>query len=253
MTMGKYIYAIIDAAREKIYDEPSGLNGAVIHTISQGLIAAVVSDMPDKKIRPERRNLAAHNLVIKQLMEDLPSVLPVKFGTLADSTGSVRDLLHDNSDTLIVELDKVRGRVEMGLHVILDVPNVFEYMVNSHPELSSLRDRVYGKPHGPSQMDQIELGSMFDRLLNKERERYTSKVVDVLDSRCADIRQNPPRDGEVMNLACLVDRNAQQAFEQGVCEAANLFDNNFSFDFNGPWAPHNFVNVRLTEASNVSA
>jgi hypothetical protein len=253
MTMGKYIYAVIDAAGDKSYDEPAGLNGAVVHTISHGRITAVVSDMPDKRIRPERRNLAAHNAIIKLLVSEENSVLPVKFGTLADSPKSVRELLRENNDTLLIELDKVRGRVEMGLHVKLDVPNVFEYMVNSQPELGALRDRVYGKQRGPSQMDQIELGSLFDRLLNKERERYTAAVMEVLDSRCADIRQNPPRDGEVMNLACLVDRNAQQAFEQGVCEAANLFDNNFSFDFNGPWAPHNFVDVNLTEASYVSS
>ena len=48
-----------------------------------------------------------------------------------------------------------------------------------------------------------------------------------------------------MHLACLVERGAQKAFEDGVFEAANRFDNNFSFDFNGPWAPHHFVNVAL--------
>ncbi len=253
MTMGKYIYAVIDVVGDKIYDEPCGLNGAVLHTISCGQITAVVSDLVDKRIRPERKNLAAHNSVIKHLMGEVPSLLPVKFGTLANSAEAVRELLRENNDTLVAELDKVRGRVEMGLHVKLDVANVFEYMVNSQPELGALRDRVYGRQRGPTQMDQIELGSMFDRLLSKERERYTDAVIAVLGIRCADIKQNPPRDGEVMNLACLVDRDAQQAFEDGVCEAANLFDSNFSFDFNGPWAPHNFVDVNLTEASYVSA
>lgn len=253
MTMGKYIYAVIDAVGDKIYDDLVGLDGAVVHTISHGPLAAVVSDMPERRIRPERKNLAAHNSVVKRLMDEVLGVLPVKFGTLADSSKSVRELLRGNNDTLVMELEKVRGKVEMGLHVKLDVPNIFEYMVNSQPELSALRDRVYGKQHGPSQMDQIELGSMFDRLLNKERERYTAAVVEVLGRSCADIKQNPPRDGEVMNLACLVDRNNQMEFESSVCEAANLFDNNFSFDFNGPWAPHNFVDANLTEASHVSS
>ena len=253
MAMGKYIYAVIDADGDKIYDGPIGLDGAVVHTISQGSISAVVSDMPDKRIRPERKNLASHNSIIKLLMAKENSVLPVKFGTLANSSKSVRELLLENTDTLIVELAKVRGRVEMGLHVKLDVPNVFEYMVNSQPELGEFRDRVYGKQRGPTKMDQIELGSMFERLLNKERERYAAAVVAVLSQRCAEIKENPPRDGEVMNLACLVDRDGQQSFEDGICEAANLFDNNFSFDFNGPWAPHNFVDVNLSESANVSS
>jgi hypothetical protein len=94
-------------------------------------------------------------------------------------------------------------------------------------------------------MDQIELGSLFDRLMNKERARYTAAVMQVLEPHCADTKQNPPREGEVMHLACLVDRGAMKGFENAVFEAANLFDNNFSFDFNGPWAPHNFVDVNL--------
>lgn len=251
--MGKYIYAVIDTTEDKIYDELLGLDAAVVHTISLDSITAVVSDMQDKRIRPERKNLAAHNSVIKSLMSAENSVLPVKFGTLADSLESVRELLRENNDQLVIELDRVRGRVEMGLHVKLDVPNVFEYMVNSQPELSDFRDRVYGKQRGPTQMDQIELGSMFDRLLNKERERYTTAVVAVLSQHCADIKENSPRDGEVMNLACLVGRDAQQSFEDSICEAANLFDHNFSFDFNGPWAPHNFVDINLSESAYVSS
>jgi len=36
-------------------------------------------------------------------------------------------------------------------------------------------------------------------------------------------------------------RAALAEFESSVFEAAKQFDNNFAFDFNGPWAPHNFV------------
>lgn len=243
MVMGKYIYAIVDEAGEQTYG-PIGLNGGLVYTLSHGSVAAVVSDMMDKRIRPERKNLAAHNAVVKRLMED-GTILPAAFGTLAGSAKAVRDILKKNRDTLVEELNLVRGKVEMGLRVTLDVPNIFEYIVNSSPELAALRDSVMGKQHGPSQMDQIELGRLFDRLLTQERERYTEAAMQVLGRLCVDIKQNPPREGEVMHLACLVERDAQKSFEDGVFEAAKLFDNNFGFDFNGPWAPHNFVNVNL--------
>lgn len=242
--MRKYIYAIIDAVEEKAY-ELKGLNDAGVHTISNGSIAAVVSDLSDKRVRPERKNLAAHNAIIKQFMNQESALLPVAFGTLARNRKAVFDTLEKNRATLIPHLDEVRGKVEMGLHVTLDVPNIFEYMLNSQPELAAMRDRVYGKQHGPSQMDQIELGSLFDRLLNKDRERYTAAVMQALEPYCSDIKQNPPREGEVVHLACLVERDAMGKFESAIFEAANLFDNNFSFDFNGPWAAHNFVEVHL--------
>ncbi len=245
MTTNKYIYAVIDTVGDIIYGQ-TGLNGAMVRGVAHGPFTAIVSDIPAGRIRPERKNLAAHNAVVKSLMAVAPGVLPVAFGTLANNAQAVRKVLEKNKVLLAQELDKVRGKVELGLRVTLEVPNLFQYMVNSQPELAALRDRLYGKPHGPSQMDQIELGSTFDRLLDQDRERYTEAVIQVLDPICEDIKQIPPREGEVMNLACLVDREAQHVFEEGVCEAANLFDNNFSFDFNGPWAPHNFVHINLT-------
>ena len=48
-----------------------------------------------------------------------------------------------------------------------------------------------------------------------------------------------------MNLACLLDRTSLGEFEAGVLEAAAYFDDNFAFDYNGPWAPHNFVEMEV--------
>jgi hypothetical protein len=48
-----------------------------------------------------------------------------------------------------------------------------------------------------------------------------------------------------MNLACLVARDRQEDFAGAVFQAAQLFDNDFAFDYNGPWAPHNFVDVEV--------
>ena len=48
-----------------------------------------------------------------------------------------------------------------------------------------------------------------------------------------------------MNLACLIDRGGVENFEDGVLKAASLFDDNFAFDYNGPWAPHNFVDLEV--------
>ncbi len=244
MVMGKYLYAIVDESGDRTYGL-IGVNGGVVHTLSHGSVAAVVSDIADKRIRPERKNLAAHHAVVKRLMEDT-TVLPVAFGTIADSPKAVREILKKNSDTFVEQLDRVRGKVEMGLRVAFDVPNIFEYIVNRHPELAALRDSVLGKQHGPSQLDKIELGRLFDRLLAEDRERRTEAVVEVLAPHCVDIKQNQPREErEVMHLACLVDRDAQKGFEDGVFEAAKRFDDHFAFDFNGPWAPHHFVDVAL--------
>jgi hypothetical protein len=55
----------------------------------------------------------------------------------------------------------------------------------------------------------------------------------------------PRNEREALNLACLVRREETAEFENAVFKAAKLFDNNFAFDYNGPWAPHNFVQIDL--------
>ena len=241
---GKYLYAIVPASG-RTYGF-SGIDGAPVYTISNGQVAAVVSDVPNARIRPERRHLAAQQAVLRGLLTAADSMLPMAFGIIADGPKAVQKILHRNQEAFRKQLQRVAGMVEMGLRVSWDVPNIFEYFLNTHPELRAARDRLLGAFRNPSQEDKIELGRLFDRLLNDDREDYSQKVEEILSGYCREIKRNKCRnENEVMNLACLVQREAQDKFEKGVFSAAKLFDNNFTFDYNGPWAPHNFVDLDL--------
>jgi len=168
--------------------------------------------------------------------------LPMSFGILADSPDAVRKMLLRNQPALLEQLRRVTDRVEMGLRVTWDVPSIFEYFVNTYPELRQARDRLLAGPRERTPEQKIEVGRMFDRLLNEDRDTYAGNVEDVLTPHCAEIIRNKCRNEcEVMNLACLVEQSASAQFERWVLEAAKQFDNNFAFDYNGPWAPHNFV------------
>ena len=97
-----------------------------------------------------------------------------------------------------------------------------------------------------TQDDKIEVGRVFDRMLMEDREAHAQRVEEILSPHCAEIRRSKPRnEREAVTLACLVPREGQERFEAAVFEAAKLFDNNYAFDYNGPWAPHNFVDLTL--------
>jgi len=242
---GRYLYAIVDSSSVGQTFDYLGLDGSTVYTIGDEAAAAIVSDLPNQKLRPERRRLAAHHAVLKELMAG-HTVLPMAFGLMADGPEAVRRILRINHDAIAEQLDRVRGRVEMGLRVAWDVANIFEYMIGLHEELRSLRDQVFRGGRMPSQDDKIDLGRAFDRLLNASREAHLQRVTAALRSHSVEIQSNPPRsEREVLNLACLVERDQQHAFEQGVLLVARRFDNNFAFDINGPWPPHNFVDITL--------
>lgn len=244
---GRYLYAVVPGPGARTYSF-TGLDGKPVYTIAHKEVAAVVSDVPNGQVRPERRHLAVQQAVLKGLMQESLAVLPMSFGIIADGPKAIQKILASNQEAILKQLQRVAGKVEMGLRVAWDVPNIFEYFVNTHQELRLARDRLVGPSRHPTQEDKIELGRLFDRLLQEDRETYTDQVVEILSRHCFEIKQNRCRhEHEVMNLACLVGCQAQtQArFEEGVFAAARLFDNHYAFDYNGPWAPHNFVDLDL--------
>jgi hypothetical protein len=241
---GRYLYGVVASHEERSYVF-CGIEGGIVYTISDGRVSAVVSDVPNGKIRPERRNLASHQEVLRRLMEE-STPLPMAFGIIADGLKAIQRILSSNQEAFLEQLHRVTGKVEMGLRVAWDVPNIFEYFVNTHPELRAARDRFFGTHREPTQEEKMELGRMFDRILNEDREDFTEQVEGVLSRSCLEIKRNKCRnEREVMNLACLVGREGQEKFEEDVFEAARSYDNSFAFDYNGPWAPHNFVEMEL--------
>lgn len=240
--MGRYLYAIVDIREPFSMAAERGVDDAETYLMKHQGIAAVVSDIPTGKIRPERRRLSAHHHVLTKLMESR-TVLPVAFGLIADPD-EVDQFLELNHDELIDQLDRVAGKIEMGLRVVWDVPNIYEYLVGMHPELRALRDHTFRGDREPTHDEKIELGRAFDRMLNHDREILAERASSIVRSRCVEVVFDKTRsEHEIMNLACLIDRDGRKDFELAVIETARLFDDNFAFDFNGPWPPHHFVDV----------
>lgn len=242
---GRYLYAVANGREEAEYG-PIGIEGKNVFSFTNGSLSAVVSRVPDHRIRPQRRNLAAHQLVLKTLIAHT-TPLPMTFGIIADGSTAVRKILSDNEASFEEALQRVSGKLEMGLRVTWDVPNIFEYFVKNNPKLRAVRDRFFTTDRKASQEEKIEIGRLFDCLMTEERETHTQKVLEVLDDHCFEIKTNKcTKEADIMNLACLVGRDTQKEYEDAVFVAANHFDNNFAFDYNGPWAPHNFVEIDLS-------
>ncbi len=241
----KYVYAIIEGAPRGDYGA-LGIDGKPLEFIAGRGATSVVSATDAERVRPERRYLAAHREVLRRLIEQEDAVLPICFGTIAAGPDEVTALLARNRAVLVRQLRRVAGMVEMGLRAAWEVNNIFDYFIGIKPELRAARDRVFGRNRPPSQDDQIELGRTFERLLVAERDRCARTVEQALKACCAETKRHPPRDErEVMNLACLIQRDSQAAYEAAVFEAASHFDNSFAFDYSGPWAPHSFAEMEL--------
>jgi len=245
----KYLYAIGPSIEAKSIDlsplSGAGLNASDVDVVTHGTLAAYVSDVPAKRVRPVRKNLAAHHGVLRELVSKT-TALPMSFGMIAEDTDEVTALLESKHDELAERVERLAGRVEMTLRIRWDVENVFAMFVERHPELAEARDRVANA--GPMERDaRIAAGELFASVLERAREDDRAAIDAQILGACEEIRWNDARDEtESVSLAALVRRDATDAFEAAVHRAAEHFDDRYVFDLGGPHPPHSFVSVQLS-------
>ena len=243
---GLYVYSFIHS---KDFDSVEradlrGLNDTAVTSIQEGDLAILVSEISDRKIRPQRKFLAAHQHVVTEVARNW-SALPVAFGLIADNEQHVRSLLQNNAEVLETQLARVANKVEMALSVQWTASNIFQYFMENHQDLAGSRDYVVSGQ--ATREEQIELGRQFEQRLTAEREAYLERVLSVLNPLCGEIDLQPLRqEQEVIRIACLVSRDDVEAFEKLVYKAAEMFNDEFAFSFNGPWPPYSFVKLTLS-------
>ncbi len=242
---GRYLYAVTRAEDVEGAYGDIGIDDSEVYTLEFSKLAAVVSEVPNEEMRPRRRKLKAHHGVQSELMEET-DILPMSFGVIANTDDGVLELLERYEDELLDQLDRVAGRVEFGLAVKWTVDDVFEYFIEHSDELRQRRDELYADGREPTRREKIELGKTFEEIREDVRADKAAQVEDVLEEWCHEISRDDCReDEEVMNLACLVDEEDTEDFEDAIVEAAEPFGDEYTFRYNGPIAPYTFVDLEL--------
>ena len=241
---GLYLYGIIDA-QDGLDISMSGIEGGDIEAIETDGIAAVVTRVGCQKIRPQRANLAIHHKLLHELFQH-QAIIPCAFGMVAASEDQLQEVLRANHAELQRQLAQLRGKVEMNVSVYWNTSNIFEFFVTTNHELKEMRDRAFRPGKEPSMEERLELGKLFESLLRQCRERHTQQVIDTLSPYCTKIHTvDPGQEQMIMKLVCLVQKEQQNRFEEGIQEAARRFDDHYCFKYSGPWVPFDFVDVTL--------
>jgi len=250
---GTYLYAVVSGLPDADLG-PIGLFDTRVYTVAitngGGDLVAVVSDIStDEELRPERKNLAAHQRVMRKVVESSRVALPVSFGTVSDSADGVRNLLTRYHSDLLEQIHRVEGKVEITARAYYkpEHPTVFEYVVSRNPDLWQLRDRLTASGRVPTREEKIELGQAFEQALNSAREEYAGALEREIQPFCADVKRNPPRnEQELVRLACLIPKEKQREFEAALDRSAKALPEEFLIEEHGPFPPYDFVELHLT-------
>jgi len=191
--------------------------------------------------------MVAHERVLETVMREF-TLLPVRFGTVTDSTSPVQDiqkLLSSRFNEFQKLLRDMSGKVEMGLKAFWrDEKAIFEEIVAENTDIRRLRNSLSGKPPEATHFDRIRLGEMVKEALNRKRAREAAKILQPLRRVAHSVRENEALgDRMVVNAAFLADKSKEPEFDQVVSKLDEQFGERVVLKYIGLAPPYNFVNI----------
>lgn len=242
---GQYLYCIIGSNGFESFG-PFGMGGRgdELYPIGFNDIAAVASHSPIVKYPISRENSLAHEKAIEVVMEH-HTVLPVRYGTIAEDEGKVKRILEREYVRFKELLKQMDGKKELGLKAVFKEKIIYQEILQGYPKIKRLRDEIASRPPEATYFEQIEIGKMVEAALKKEKERYKDLILDGLKGLSEDTICTDRIIGErmILNGAFLVHRDKEETFDQGVNELGEQYGDKITFKYVGNLPPFNFVNL----------
>lgn len=247
VAVGPYIYCILD--RSKVPADGFGIQGLAnsdLRLVPFNDICAVVSDMPLNNQRATRENMIHHTQVLEKILQ-FQQMLPVRFGVIAGSDEEVvSKLLQPDYDHLKETLNNLSGKLEVSVRVLWQQDEVLKKILETHKEITDLRDSLIGKPDEQIHYQKIEVGRMIESALNEERDSLRETVLSALQPMMLDQKENKlVTEAMVLNLAALIDASREQGFADTLSKLDEEYKNLLIFKYTAVAPPYNFVNITV--------
>lgn len=241
---GKYIYCIVRTEEEKNFG-PLGLGGRYdpVYTVNNKGIAAVVSNVLIKEYPVSRENTLCHEKVIEEAMKGW-TVLPVRFGTIAENEETVKKILDKERARFVELLDKMQGKKELGVKAVFKEAVIYDRIVTNYEDIKKMKERIASLPPERARNQYIEIGRRVETALERERADYNKRIMDVLTPLAVEVKINDTY-GErmVVNAAFLVEVSREKEFDGRVEELDKQYGYLMTLKYVGTVPPFNFVNL----------
>lgn len=209
-----YVYAI---GEEAATVDEAGLDDRPVEAVRHGSLTAFVSRGVRSAVAASPATLRRHDRVVAAAM-DAGTVLPMRFGTLVGGDRDLAAVLSERGQELERTLDRVRGRVEVGV-----------------------RAEWSGDEPAPRDGRDFMLAKL-------ERRRAARRLADAIhpplaglaaDSRCTLL----PRDDTAFACAYLVDRGREGELARRAAKSGAAHED-VDLVVTGPWPPYSFSEAR---------
>jgi hypothetical protein len=199
-----------------------------------GEFAVVVSEYDGTRGQFDQKTVLEHARVVSLCFRQ-GTVLPFRFGTVFDSDEALRQAVRSNRRAFGLSVEKLRGKAEMHLKVVLRDGSLREAMTDI--ELPNTVGSEYL--------------SMLRVKASRERERQTKaralsvqvhKLFNPLDAEVS--CKKVDADGMLIDIAHLVDTKSIPKYQNRFSHAAKQLKN-CELLISGPWPPYHFLPGKL--------
>lgn len=239
-----YLYGLL-AAGAAAGDSPPGVTGPVEETVlPQGRLLHGYHD--GDEILPRRRLMLAHARVLEAAAAR-GTVLPMRFGMLAEDLGAVAELMSGQSARIAAELERLSGTVEYGLRVTFDRQAALSALLAEQPALLSERDALRRRRALPQ--DCAAFGRRIAEALDRRRGLAQKRLLAAIRPAIVDhVLRAPEDDVQVLAADILLRSETAGDAAGAVLEAARscgFSDGEPHVRLVGPQPAYSFTRLRL--------
>jgi hypothetical protein len=240
----QYLYCFFRGSEPETFSAKGmGERGDPVATMHYKDLGVVVSTSPEAEYDSSRRHMLNHTKVLEEVMER-HSILPVRFNTIAPDKETVEKLLVSRHEELIGELDRMEGKVEMGLKALWYEGVVFDEILSERADIRQLRDMLQGKTPEKTYYERIKLGELVDEAVRQKRSHEEDLILTTLSSLAVETKANDNfGDRMIVNAAFLIDRSRERELDAAIQELDRKQAQRMLFRYVGPVPPYNFVNL----------
>jgi len=236
-----YLYALVDPpTRRTLGPVGVGAPPAVVRVRPAGALGVVLSEVEGASVALEARDVLAHQEVLGRLLRTR-TVLPFRFATLAADWPAVAALVDRIAPNCAGLVERLRGRVEVGLKVLWSRRAVRQEALQA----LGLHPAAGGAEVSVPRAEAIRAGQAVERIVQGWRDRYVPQILAALRPIAEDDREGGVLGATMLyNASFLVARDREPDFRAAVRALDDRWGDRLEFRYAADLPPYSFVDLR---------
>ena len=249
--VARYVYCVVLG---EVGDwELRGLDERPVRAICAAGLTALVHDCPaapyqgddDERVKVW---VLAHGDVVDAAWERTGTVLPMSFDRIVrpdagvDADEQVARWLTAEGDGFRATLERLRGKVELGVQLLWEPRVIAEAVAGTDAEIQALRAEMAGKSKGAAYFSQQKIERALRQALTvRAEEDYRAcfrQITALFPEVCVNELKKLPDRQMILNLSVLASR--ERVSELGAV-LTGFQSEGIEVRFTGPWPPYSFV------------